>query len=62
MDNDVLVLDASPLVHFARADQLGALRDVVKNFECVTTKAVLGELRKGSSAIRRSVPPLSLNG
>jgi predicted nucleic acid-binding protein len=43
----VLVFDASPLIHFARAHELGALEALVKSYECVTTKAVLGELRKG---------------
>lgn len=47
MSRGVLVFDASPLNHFARATELGALRDLVREFECVTTKAVLGELRKG---------------
>lgn len=43
----VLVFDSSPLVHFARADKLAVLRSLVNEFECVTTKAVLGELRTG---------------
>lgn len=43
----VLVFDASPLNHFARADGLDALRKIVEAFECVTTKAVLAELRRG---------------
>jgi predicted nucleic acid-binding protein len=43
-----LVFDTSPLNHFARAGELRALRDLVTDFECVTTKAVLGELRKGA--------------
>jgi predicted nucleic acid-binding protein len=47
MSRDVLVFDASPLVHFARANEIRALEDLVKDFECVTTNAVLGELRKG---------------
>ncbi|HET8680405.1 MAG TPA: hypothetical protein VFM54_00795 [Micromonosporaceae bacterium] len=50
MGQEVLVLDASPLSHFARAGELVALRDLVAGFECVTTKAVLGELRKGVEA------------
>jgi len=48
MTKGVLVFDASPLNHFARAGELPALRDLVADFECVTTKAVLGELRKGA--------------
>src|SRR5712691_5398209 len=47
MTRDVLVFDASPLIHFARANELVVLRDLAEDFECVTTKAVLGELRKG---------------
>jgi hypothetical protein len=43
----IIVFDASPLNHFARAGELAVLRDLVANFECVTTKAVRGELRKG---------------
>ncbi|MEU7830993.1 hypothetical protein [Nonomuraea sp. NPDC049129] len=42
------MFDASPLNHFARAGELTALRHLVADFECVTTKAVLGELRKGT--------------
>jgi len=57
MTRGVLVFDASPLIHFARADELEALRDLVKVFECVTTKAVLGELRNGAERIRRSATP-----
>ena len=58
MTGRVLVFDASPLVHFARANELGALRDLVKDFECVTTKAVVGELRKAAErhpAIRDAI-------
>ena len=47
MTTAVLVFDASPLNHFARADGLDALRKIVEAFECVTTKAVLAELRRG---------------
>lgn len=45
----VLVLDASPLNHFARADELEALQKLLERFECVTTKAVLAELRRGTA-------------
>lgn len=45
--NTVLVFDASPLNHFARADELDSLGKIVAPFECVTTKAVLAELRRG---------------
>ena len=43
----VLVFDASPLSHFARATELDTLRVLVAEFECVTTKAVRTELRHG---------------
>ncbi|MBO3745210.1 hypothetical protein J5X84_03955 [Streptosporangiaceae bacterium NEAU-GS5] len=43
----LLVFDSSPLNHFARANELETLRKLVQDFECVTTKAVLSELRKG---------------
>lgn len=58
MTRGVLAFDASPFNHFARANELEALRDLVKDFECVTTKAVLGELRKGAEqypAIRNAI-------
>lgn len=45
----VLVFDASPLSHFARAGELHALRDLVGDFRCVTTKAVAEELRRGAA-------------
>lgn len=47
MDNVVLAFDTSPLNHFARAGELDALQLIVQQFECVTTKAVLAELRRG---------------
>lgn len=49
MSGKTLVFDASPLNHFARAGELTVLRDLVSGFECVTTKAVLGELRQGAA-------------
>jgi len=48
MAKGILVFDTSPLNHFALAGELLVLRDLVVDFECVTTKAVLGELRKGA--------------
>lgn len=47
MSSRVLVFDASPLNHFARAGELEALAKVVERFECVTTKAVREELIRG---------------
>jgi predicted nucleic acid-binding protein len=48
MSGGVLVLDASPLIHFARARELPALAALLKDFECVTTRAVRDELDKSS--------------
>lgn len=48
MAGDLLVFDTSPLCHFARAGQLDTLRNLVEKYECVTTRAVLGELREGA--------------
>lgn len=48
MTRDVLVLDASPLVHFARSGELDTLAECLKHFDCVTTHAVRGELRRGA--------------
>jgi hypothetical protein len=42
MTGRVLVFDASPLIHFARANELGALRDLVKDFDAVPITADLG--------------------
>jgi predicted nucleic acid-binding protein len=43
----LLVFDASPLSHFARADRLDALTALVKDYRCVTTRAVRDELERG---------------
>ncbi|MDG4832267.1 hypothetical protein O7627_23580 [Solwaraspora sp. WMMD1047] len=48
MSKGVVVFDTSPLSHFARAGELPALKELVDDFDCVTTKAVRGELRKGA--------------
>jgi predicted nucleic acid-binding protein len=45
----LLVFDASPLNHFARAQRLDALEKIVEEFDCVTTKAVRAELGRGSA-------------
>jgi predicted nucleic acid-binding protein len=50
MAKGVLIFDTTPLNHFARAGELATLRKLVADFECVTTKAVLGELRNGADA------------
>lgn len=52
MARRLLVFDASPLNHFARAAELETLRDLVKGSDCVTTKAVQGELREGAKRHR----------
>ncbi|MEU8416671.1 hypothetical protein AB0C24_28090 [Amycolatopsis japonica] len=43
-----LVLDAMCLNHFARADRLDVLRDLLVSDECRTTYVVIEELRAGS--------------
>ena len=43
----VLVFDASPLNHFARAGELATLKMLTAGHDCVTTKAVIDELRRG---------------
>lgn len=47
MTRETLILDTSPLVHFARAGELGALAQLLKDFDCVTTRAVRDETRRG---------------
>jgi len=42
-----LVLDASCLSHFARADRLDVLRDLLVGRQCWTTETVLTELNRG---------------
>ncbi|MFI9453843.1 hypothetical protein [Amycolatopsis sp. NPDC052450] len=44
-----LVLDAMCLNHFARADRLDVLRDLLISDECRTTYVVIEELRLGSA-------------
>lgn len=43
----VWVLDATCLSHFARAERLDVLRDLLVDKECWTARVVLGELDKG---------------
>jgi hypothetical protein len=43
--NEVWVLDAMCLSHFARADRLDVLRDLLVEKECWTTHVVLEEVR-----------------
>jgi predicted nucleic acid-binding protein len=45
----VLVLDTPPLYHFALADRLDVLRDLLLDWRCWTTSVVLGELRERSA-------------
>jgi predicted nucleic acid-binding protein len=42
-----LVLDATCLSHFARADRLDVLRDLLVGIDCWTTETVLAELNRG---------------
>jgi predicted nucleic acid-binding protein len=45
--NSIWVFDAMPLSHFARAERLDVLRDLLVDKECWTTQVVLEEVRKG---------------
>ena len=45
-----LVLDATCLSHFARAERLDVLRDLLIGWECWTTRTVLEELEHGTAA------------
>jgi len=45
--NSVWVFDAMCLSHFARAERLDVLRDLLVDKECWTTQVVLEEVRKG---------------
>jgi predicted nucleic acid-binding protein len=42
-----LVLDSTCLSHFARAERLDVLRDLLVGYECWTTEVVRDELRQG---------------
>jgi hypothetical protein len=48
--NPVWVLDAMCLSHFARAERLDVLRDLLVDKECWTTQVVLEEVRQGVAA------------
>jgi hypothetical protein len=48
--NEVWVLDAMCLSHFARADRLDVLRDLLVDKECWTTQGVLEEVSRGAAA------------
>lgn len=48
----VLVLDASPLNHFARARHLATLRKLLAEHERVTTRAVMEELARSAEQFR----------
>jgi len=48
--NEVWVLDAMCLSHFARADRLDVLRDLLVEKECWTTQVVLEEVSRGVAA------------
>ena len=47
-----LVLDATCLSHFARADRLDVLRDLLVGKECWTTEIVLAELNRCATGHR----------
>lgn len=46
----LLVFDAPPLSAFARAGRLPLLMELVAGHDCVTTNAVLAQLRQGSNS------------
>jgi predicted nucleic acid-binding protein len=48
--NSALVFDATCLSHFARAERLDVLRDLLVDKECWTTRVVLEEVRHGVTA------------
>jgi predicted nucleic acid-binding protein len=48
--NPVWVLDAMCLSHFARAERLDVLRDLLVDKECWTTHVVIEELNQGATA------------
>jgi predicted nucleic acid-binding protein len=45
----ILVLDATCLIHFARAERLDVLGELLVDGECWTTRVVLEELRQGAA-------------
>lgn len=46
-DRPSLAFDASPLIHFARANRLETLQAITVGFRCVVTRAVLEEVEQG---------------
>lgn len=48
--NQVWVIDAMCLSHFARAERLDILRDLLVDKECWTTRVVLEEVKQGVAA------------
>lgn len=48
--NQVWVIDAMCLSHFARAERLDILRDLLVDKECWTTRVVLEEVKQGVGA------------
>ncbi len=52
--NEVWVLDGMCMSHFARADRLDVLRDLLVDKECWTTQVVLEEVSRGVAAHPRA--------
>lgn len=52
-----LVLDATCLSHFARADRLDVLRDLLIGRRCWTTETVLAELNRGVADYPKKAAP-----
>lgn len=61
MTGQVLVFDTAPLNHFARAGELDTLRQIVTGYRCLTTAAVLDELRDGATRDARIADALNLD-
>lgn len=59
---DQFVLDTPPLHHFALADRLDVLRDLLLQDQCQTTAVVVGELKNERTNLRSrccSMPSVS---
>lgn len=61
MADPVLVLDTSPLNHFARAGRLDTLRSITSGYQRVTTRAVISELKRGAARITRLADAVALD-
>lgn len=53
--SEPLLFDASPLLHTAKADRLDVLGDLVGDFSCLTTQAVIDEVVRRLPGARQEV-------